>query len=293
MSEKRWFIDALEEGGWFADSEVWESVQAPESICRLLNYRGPTDTAAALKRAEEVHRQQPEKSFESILNDLQALFVVFHWLRKYLDEWIDSGRKDGVDSPWERTIPSDAVDVFSGAFRASLRVRADGRPAVGYELSDLGVHRLEKFGYKVHGQLEATLRFMLLMDSPDRERVSRCDVCRKIFEHQRRPKKGIVIKHGSFCDSCQGKGRVQGTVRSRERRKNELVALAATFWEQCPQAKQHKRSEWVAVQMNRKLKLRKGAHPVTKKWVTQNQVAIEAAVLSLRSHASSATERGT
>ena len=52
MSEKRWFIDALEEGGWFADSEVWESVEAPESICRLLNYRGPTDTAAALKRAE-------------------------------------------------------------------------------------------------------------------------------------------------------------------------------------------------------------------------------------------------
>ena len=278
MSEKRWFIDALEEGGWFADSEVWESVQAPESICRFLDYRGPTDPAAVLKRAEELHRRQPEESIESILKRVQAVFMTFHWLRKYTDQWIDSGRKDGVDSPWERTIPSDAVDVFHVAFSESLRVRADGRPAVGYELSDLGVHRLEKFGYKVHGQLEATLRFMLLMDSPDRERVSRCDVCRKIFEHRRMPKRGMVIKHGSFCEACKGKGRAQGTVRSRERRKNELVALAATFWEQCPQAKLQERSDWVAKKMTSKLP--EGEAPITKNWVTHNRVDIEAAVSS-------------
>jgi hypothetical protein len=279
MSEKRWFIDALEEGGWFADPEDRGIVQAPESICRFVDYQGPTDAAAVLKRAKELHRRQPEESIESILKSVQAAFMIFHWLRKYLDEWIDSGRKDGVDSPWERTIPSDAVDVFSGAFSASLRVRADGRPTVVYELSDLGVQRLEQFGYKMHGQLEATLRFMLLMDSPDRERVSRCDVCRKIFEHQRMPKKGMVIKHGSFCEACRGRGRVQGTVRSRERRKNELVALAAPLWAQYPQAKtRRKRSEWVAVQMNQRRK--KGTPPITKKWVTQNRVDIEAAVHS-------------
>jgi hypothetical protein len=274
MSGERRFTDALQAGGWHANIDL---SHVPEDICGIININNihPSNAIALAERAEEIHKAQPEIPFMLILGHLVIHSVQIHTLRKYVDEWIDSGRKDGVDSPWERTVPSDAVRIFNIGYTTSSHLSANGRPTASYVFRGWspGADDLEK-----HGSLAATSRFMVLMDSPDRERVSRCDRCRTYFARQRVPKKGIVIKHGSFCDSCEGRGRVQGTVRSRERRKNELVALAATFWEQCPQAKLQERSDWVAKKMTSKLP--EGEAPITKNWVTHNRVDIEAAVSS-------------
>jgi hypothetical protein len=87
------------------------------------------------------------------------------------------------------------------------------------------------------------------------------------------PKKDLVIKNGTYCERCKGKGRAISTSRTRDRKRQLLLELAAEF---LPQYSDKKRdcgqSEWIADQMNRRLR---PEDRITKKWVTQNRKKIE------------------
>ena len=202
-------------------------------------------------------------------------------LRRLVDQWIDSGKKNGVDSPWDRITPSCDREQFLRSGTLDPIVGPDERITIYFwPMPRAEFLRTPNWNLAQAPQRKfAFWKFEVLIDCPTRERLSRCDTCGKYFVRQRMPKKGVSIKTGVFCDRCKVRGSVARTLESRERRKRELVKLAARFWPEWERAKRRtRRSEWVAAQMNQRNPLR--AAPITMKWVTQNRAAIEAAITS-------------
>jgi hypothetical protein len=225
-------------------------------------------------------------------------------LRRFVDQWIDSGKTyQDTDSPHNRdlsrTVPGYETPLFdtladwlhhhpptmlllrSGVVGISDRVR--------FNHDDLDAYALDLAFYY----------FLVLLELPDRERLFRCDGCKTYLARARSPKKGIPIYHGTFCKNCKGKGGVRRTLAIREKRKQEIIGVAADYWlkseehrsftraksagiQADPERAKHK---WIATQVNRELTRRNRDH-ITGKWVTQNRIAI-LKELERRNHATS------
>jgi hypothetical protein len=193
-------------------------------------------------------------------------------LHRVVDDWIDSGKKSGVDLPWERIVPINLLRAYMDRHPAMLNLLNDGslcllvapcpttQPDPTVRVGDVAVGLL-----------------LQLLDSPARARLSRCDACATYFMRARNPKKNQPIYRGTFCHNCKGKASAKRTNATRDLIKEQRVDLAAKWW---PRWKPTRRygdiSEWIAGRVNEDLPRLAGA--ITKKWVTQNQTAIEAKV---------------
>jgi hypothetical protein len=256
-------------------------------LCGILNYALPLDefglpdNEAVTEQAKAIQAAHPEVEI-SRAEDFVEMSSSLGWpLRGLVNQWIESGKRDGIENPYQRRVPDGVLTTFNAVFSTELRIDNGGHLRTFYN------KRNEENNAEAFARSFATLRFIQLLDHPDRERLSRCDGCRSYFLHQRQPKKGIVIKHGTFCRACKGKGRAKSTKEKRGDRKKQLVQLAARLWVEYADAKHRSgRSEWVVEQMTEQMRRsrRKGQavpSPITKKWVTQNRKPIEDAAREL------------
>lgn len=208
-------------------------------------------------------------------------------LRRLVDQWIDSG-KSGLDRKIDTLQDRDMYKVPPGYERPLIEilgawvvrnpplvfVQGDGRREIWNQVQ-------HKRGIPAsYAQDLAFHEFARLLDSPTRERLSRCDACRTYFERRRAPKRDTPIYHGVYCWNCKGKGGARRTVSSRDQRKKEIVGWAASCWAKWKPTPRHgKQSEWIAQQVNRELAQHHPVHDrITGKWVTQNRKTIEAEV---------------
>jgi hypothetical protein len=225
-----------------------------------------------------------------------ALLEFDSTLRRLTDQWIDSGKdwQDGtVDEPHRRNILWHSTRFPEPIFRTLTTFWDRNRPQVIVQINGRSTVKPEpkpslntkdlSLGAREH----AIYHFQQLLDSPIRERLSRCDACRAYFVRARAPKKDTPIFRGTFCSNpnCKGKGSVKRMNATRETRTKQRVELAAKLWSEWTQRKrQLERSKWVAREMNNTLFL--GGEGITGKWVTQHQKEIEAEI-ERRSHAKS------
>jgi hypothetical protein len=215
----------------------------------------------------------------------QAVSTRLSTLGRLVDQWLESGKNvdgNGADSPWARNIewtgksyPMPLSVTLSNAIEggiAQIRLLNEGRLMVS-------IHSLY---YKYTDPLLRARElgigdFVSFLDAPTRERLSRCDECKKYFVSTRTPRKNARIRYGTFCVNCKGKGGVRRTLGTRQRRNKRLVTLAAQFWTRWkPLARYGKRPVWVATRVNKRLRL--DEQPVTGKWVTQNRLKIQVEV---------------
>jgi hypothetical protein len=206
-------------------------------------------------------------------------------LRRLVDQWIDSGKNEqdaSVDAPLERSIewvsPQYQEPLVITLLEYVNRNRPEAwiGPGGRLNLSLRSMHpsnRKQTDPFLVAHEI-AIYEFLRLLQTPSPERLSRCDVCGRYFVRTRAPKKDTVIKRGVFCSACQGYGAARRTVTSRQRRHNQLVALAAEYWPRWKQSRHGERSKWIAGKLREKLPLR----AITGKWVSQHQDEIEAEV---------------
>jgi hypothetical protein len=204
-------------------------------------------------------------------------------LRRLVDQWIDSG-KSGPDRITDSPQDRDMHQVPPGYERPLFAIRADwlGRNPPRWMLNrnglvDVSNHPppFDPLDLDAGARDQAGYYLEVLLDSPARERLSRCDDCRSYFVRARAPKRNTPIYHGTFCQDCKGKGGARRTIASREQRHQEKIGWAAAYWPKWKQARHHPRqSEWIAKQVNRKL-VGHNHDPITGKWVTQNKKEIE------------------
>jgi hypothetical protein len=250
-----------------------ERADLPKIIARKLNRGLP---AFDLVRAAV----GPAETNEALIE--QAAVAFLSTLGSLVDQWIESGKGtdgSGAASPWARSIfwigkgyPTPLANPLLEAIQdgiAKIQLSEEGRLIVA-------VHPLD---YKhtdplLKAQELGIYDFILLLAAPTRERLSKCDECKKYFVHARTPKKDALIFHGTFCGDCKGKGGARRTLGTRERRNKRLITLAAQFWPKWKSLPRYgKKSKWVANQVNERL--RQGEQHVTGKWVTQNRVKIQ------------------
>jgi hypothetical protein len=156
---------------------------------------------------------------------------------------------------WDRNHPQVAID---GDGRSSIFV------APIFKRDTDALHQARE---------KAISQFVVLLESPTRERLARCDKCTAYFSRARAPKRNTPIFHGTYCPNCKGKGSVKRMNATRENRTKEMIELAAELWPKWKQkARYGKQSKWVAEMMNRKLLTARA--PITGKWVTQHQQEI-------------------
>lgn len=215
-----------------------------------------------------------------------AVFVFLKHLRNLVDQWISSGKNvDHIEAedPWRRCVywsstahPKPIVDALSrytNVCAPELLFGPNSQIEIGMLPKSRQLRPLDVAWSR------AVWWFVMLLDSPGRERLFSCDSCGKYFVRVRAPKKETLIYHGTYCKSCKDKGkdRARRTVESRNRRTEEKIRWAADAWSKWKQDRRHgKRSEWVAEQVNKNLLLR--GESIKGNWVTRNQNEIEAEV---------------
>lgn len=212
---------------------------------------------------------------------------VVRLLRRFVDQWIDSGRdeKTGSEEPhrrradkippgydrstttplretllewYKRAPPVIAVDSEAGSCSTVVK------PPTGDPRGDLRAFVEGTAIYYVHE----------LLNSRDAFRVARCarPECRSYYLRQRLPR--TLIKRGTYCGKCSGAGSLARMQATRDSRRQTLVQSAADFWDAFRPSRSHpRRSDWVALKVNRKL--RADIERITGKWITQNQKEIE------------------
>lgn len=200
-------------------------------------------------------------------------------LRELTKTWIESGKQGQVDDPFERAVPAQ-VGKFAAKHRPVIRL-VDGR--VRYSTCSpkpSGANDPESAARDY-----ATYWFVHLLDSPVRERLSKCEDCGLYFLRERMPKKGYPIKRGMFCKKHKDKARARSMTSTRMSRTRELVCLAAKFWPEWNPQKGHQTcSKWIAARMNDQLPIWAGEYfqnrqgRATGRWVTEHRQEIEAEV---------------
>jgi hypothetical protein len=208
-----------------------------------------------------------------------AAAEIFHYaLRRHVDAWIDSGKSDGVECPYQRVIPHNVLLEYTERNPVVWDIFAPDR-----ELRLLVAPRnTEQSDQKQAAYDAAVALFIQLLDSPGRARLARCDDCGTYFLRKRMPKRDTPIKRGSFCPEHKGEGAAQRTNATRDRRIKQLIELAAKYWPKCKQ-EGRERSEWVAEKMRLALRQNPNAElfqfsSIQGKWATQHQDEIEAEV---------------
>jgi len=217
------------------------------------------------------------------LDDSRNVHRVFlAGLRELVDGWIESGRRDNLDRPLERTAPRRELERFMVKYPPVAKLASDSRMVLFIQAPK---------EHRASAQDHALYWFAMLLDSPTRERLSKCEKCGVYVMRNRMPRKGHPIKRGVFCKTHRGKARARSMKDTRKGRTNELVFLAAKFWPARNAQMDHKtRSKYVATKMNGQLPVwaaqyfqnRNGT--ATGRWVTEHRKDIEAEV-ERRSHA--------
>jgi hypothetical protein len=244
--------------------------QTPEWMARFL------DDFDLWSRNVQEWRSQREIADSTRIDPATYSSLVEAWvhLRKWVGDWIVSGKAQGVDSPWERKPSLDALhELHAFAARARVVPEEDGRTTINLPIPEPGSLAHDA----------AVHLFQQLLDSPERERLSRCDECDSYFARKRMPKKDMAIKRGTFCARHKAEGSMKRTDATREDRRGEMVKLAAKCWVKYDRHKRREgRTEWLVQEMNKELRRwrtrrrdrRPWAADITKRWLTQNRAAI-------------------
>ena len=122
--------------------------------------------------------------------------------------------------------------------------------------------------------------FVALLDSPTRERFSRCDGCHTYFVRKRMPRKNLPVKRGTYCANCKrkGKDKARRTVDSRESRAKRMIEWAADARAQWKPDRRHgELAMWIARKVNDRLPA--GWKPIDQEktnWFTRHREEIEA-----------------
>jgi hypothetical protein len=261
-------------------------LRSPELVSVMLNGKGRKNILESWAGVTNESQEQKSAMVSEFLSTLR-------WL---VDQWIDSGKKDGVENVWERSIHWHS-DAHSAPLAVKLRnyeIRnpvevlfgPDSRSEIG--MLPASVRRPELWGLVyplVKAQEKAVFWLWNLVNcpSPARERLSRCDGCGEYFVRSRAPKKEMPIYHGAFCANCKGKGGARRTVESRKLRTKRMIEWAADAWAKWkPGNRSGDRSDWIVKQVN--VKLLAGQNPIKVNWVTRHLTEIKAEV-ERRNHA--------
>lgn len=215
-------------------------------------------------------------------------------LRWLVDQWIASGRHDGVENGWERSVhwtseahPTPLAEILVKFTETTNPPRLLIGPDSRFEIGVMPLFLLNRKSVKnvdpaMLAYASAVYWFTELLDSPTRERLFRCDKCGKYFVRARAPRKGTPIYHGTFCEKHKNKGGARRTVESRNRRTEEKIRWAADVWEQWKQDRRHgERAEWVAREVSERLS---ESRAIARNWVTRHTKEIEVEV-ERRKHA--------
>lgn len=250
----KYFLDALRTGGTFG------------------NYRGANikDRESLIKAKPEVYQAAQRK--------------VAQLLRRYLDEWLDTGFKDEIEQPSERKLldtksAGAAVQTYC-ANNPPLVLAADeglfalfGGPRIkrGFKPDAEGNMMPQVDDPLADAAEEAARLFTLLMDVPWRDRVYKCRRCGEYGYLSRKPL--LVYKRGIHCAKCRNKATAEASSeQTRKDQKDERLKLAADVWQRWKQT-YGIRNTWVAQQVNDRL--RAFEDHITGKWVTRNIKEIE------------------
>ena len=236
-------------------------------LTAILNGRTP---APLLERLAEVSKESQRTRQEAV-----ELFM--HTLGDLVDRWIDSGRCDGAEDAWKRNLASQSkkesplIEVLRDYRRRNppgADVRADGRFEL-WMLPSLGstdpMQRARDMGIYC---------FIALLDSPTRERFSRCDGCSAYFVRARMPKKGWPVKRGTYCRDCEAKGSAIRTEESRSKRMAERIRWATdALLEWKPKRRFGELKDWIVNSVNARLPA--DQIPIKVNWVTRHWAEIE------------------
>lgn len=266
-------------------SDVWQKKEdCPGIVAAMLNgnqLRGNLEWCAGVNGGHQEVRDAMVREFLRLL-------------RWFVDTWITSGKHDGAENAWERSVhwtseahPIPLAEILvkwtETANPPRLLIGPDGR----FQISVTPLFLLNRESVKnvdpaMLAYASAVYWFTSLLDSPTRERLFRCDKCGKYFVRARAPRKEKPICHGTFCEKHKNKGGARRTVDSRNRRTQVRIGWAADAWPKWTPGHRHgKRSEWIAEQVRAKLPT---GEPIKSNWVTRHQTEIETEV-ERRNHA--------
>ena len=124
-------------------------------------------------------------------------------LRDLANAWIESGKQGGVDDPFDRVMPA-GVGKFTARHRPATTV-SDGRVRYLTCSPDPSSTNDPESAARDY----ATYWFIYLLDSPIRERLSKCEHCGMYFLRERMPRRGHPIKRGAFCKKHRGMARAR------------------------------------------------------------------------------------
>ena len=231
-----------------------------------------------------------------------AAIAEFHSvLRGLVDQWIDSGRlqmKKIGEQPWERSIRASVPGYPEPIERILQRfwaqhpphVLPEGKDQLGIYLGVLRAGTWEQLGKKSPTELlqqsrdHAIEQFVLLLDSPSRHRLFRCDQCGTYFVKRRLPKREVAIARGTFCNRCKLTGNARRTENSRSRRIQRMVKMAAdALMEWQPGNRYGEKKDWILKGANARLKL-ESLDPIKVNWISHHFAEIEKEVRK-RKHA--------
>jgi hypothetical protein len=201
-------------------------------------------------------------------------------LQALVSQWIDSGRdSEGREVPLKRNLSGRFPNSEDSLYETLVTwVTQNVRPSLqrtGKLVAFDPIPFFPRRDPESFGREFAIYWFVMLLDCPGAQRLSRCGNLACGGYYARRRVRSVEIKRGAFCPMCSGAGSMVRTRFSRAVRKQQLIKLGADVWRTNwkPTPRHPKLSEWVVAQMKRK----KASIPVTitGKWISQNRKAIE------------------
>ena len=224
-------------------------------------------------------------------------------LRGLVNQWIESGRlqlKQFGEQPWSRNVQWCSDDFPKPIAEILLEFRDRNPPRVllngdgRFAIAPMGPLRHSSWGTMLSQSIDpeqyardiAISEFTLLLETSCPQRLFRCDGCGKYFVLARKPRKIIAL--GTYCSksNCRKRASAKRMKSTSDKRRSPLVGFAADVWGTWKPT-YGARSKWVAEKVNQKtskIATKAGKHserksydkPITGRWVTENQSAIEA-----------------
>lgn len=241
----------------------------PDQLLRSLNI-GKNPAATAFSLRQNAHHSQRVLAPDDDYRKAAAAFNTR--LRELVDEWIESGRKDGIDEPRKRTLRPGY-----GAFMAQVDWVRRNHPTpqvtpTGEVYFDLHHSMSIDLPADPDDPIECMQRaavgeFVRLMGSALKYQLAKCDLC---LNYYLRKKLRSYYKLGKyFCPGCRSAA--SATIRTKEKRTEEHArivqgaAQALKRWSTLSagtQAKYKTENNYIAINLKKFGK--------TSKWVTRN-----------------------
>jgi hypothetical protein len=214
-------------------------------------------------------------------------------LRKLVDLWIYSGKQGEIEQPWDRsfqfTSPDSPATIehilieFWRKYPPMVLVTGQKQAISTQSFSLISHSNWEHLADKPESELLENARahavgfFASAMDSPSRFRIFRCENCHTYFSKKRMPKKGVVIKGGSFCEQCKAHAVKRRVYSERDKRLARMIGWAADAvlqWK--PSRPFDSQAHWVVSQLRRRQP--SSERPIQVNWYTHHEDEIEAEV---------------